>query len=1158
MEQAKSSGRRLMRRVVRRLNRLVFPRLARERDRHREQDRKLREQARKLDSLRRRADELAARRTRSIRSAREFGTAYRRILAASLGVGVPELGPAADKAPSSEVSSADSKRVREMYDRGRIVRLLQEGSPLDEAVADMVRAYGDRPEKEFARSLSQALLGDPATRVAGHVGLAVLGHRVWPALAWHYFTELDTDTWQRTCPVEYVQTAFRQDRAVASAAVEEIVDRPPATFSPDIWVKLVQVCFGAGEEKFAEKLFTIAEGFAADAPDVWRHTAVERDWLRPWVDKALRPRPLPEIPVGDIPLAVLDYKSPDRDETSSNLGDYVQTLASLTHLVRHRNLTFRSADPELADFVSGLQDRVRPELVLDTAERAVTLLPFQRDASNYDTVPEGTWAVVFGWYMQSIFGRYDFPLHPNLRPILVSFHINRLEVLTPEAIAYLKAHGPVGCRDWTTVDLLLSAGVPAFFSGCLTTTVGGVFPDLPADEVPGDDAPVIYVDTDAPEDAQTGTQAGDRYRDDSLVPNLHAAVELLDGYRRSYSTLVTSRLHCYLPGRSVGVDVDFRPKNKADIRFAGLQDLTDEGFFAMRDGIRAKLAAVLTAIVAGKTAEEVYAVWREVCADDVAAARARRESVPRIAPPSVDVAAACATVRAEQVIMPRTAPVPEGDEVHVALALDGNLKSEMDVVVAAMADNCSRPLHLWILCRDHSADDFAAFADRFPEVTTTWLPCDHVDYGPISGMLRHITVSTMDRLLLPDLLPELDRIVYHDIDALPLGDVATLYEWDLAGQPLAARAALAENASSGFGNIYRGLKRLRQDPDATGDLLHRMHARHGFDYAAFNAGILVLDLARMRADEFSRDFIPFVECYGMNDQEILNCYAGPNRAPLPPAWNAWPIQEVITDPRIIHWAGALKPWKPEYVLFRDRWQEYVARVAQRQSAAQARRRAATSVDEVIARVRRENLTYLNDGMLRDLADAVAEADREGRPGVIVEAGAARGGSAIVMAAVKADGRRLKVYDAFGMIPPPTDADGEKAQRRYETIASGASAGVGEDTYYGYRDDLLAEVTDSFARFGVPVRENDVDLVEGYFADTLRIDDPVAVAHVDSDWYESTMTCLERIVPRLVPGGRLVIDDYDHWEGCRKAVDEFFDGRTGFRFERKNRLHIVKL
>ena len=71
-----------------------------------------------------------------------------------------------------------------------------------------------------------------------------------------------------------------------------------------------------------------------------------------------------------------------------------------------------------------------------------------------------------------------------------------------------------------------------------------------------------------------------------------------------------------------------------------------------------------------------------------------------------------------------------------------------------------------------------------------------------------------------------------------------------------------------------------------------------------------------------------------------------------------------------------------------------------------------------------------------------------------------------MAAAKAPERPMKVYDVFGMIPP---ADREGRRRRPRALREdrrGESKGVGGDTYYGYRDDLYAEVTESFARHGV--------------------------------------------------------------------------------------------
>jgi hypothetical protein len=215
------------------------------------------------------------------------------------------------------------------------------------------------------------------------------------------------------------------------------------------------------------------------------------------------------------------------------------------------------------------------------------------------------------------------------------------------------------------------------------------------------------------------------------------------------------------------------------------------------------------------------------------------------------------------------------------------------------------------------------------------------------------------------------------------------------------------------------------------------------------------------------------------------------------------------------------------------------------------------VEEAIERARAEHLTYLRKNDLRELATIVADADANQLPGLIVEAGTARGGSAIVMAAAKAPARGMKVYDVFGMIPAPSEHDGPDVHRRYEKIAGGEAKGVGGDTYYGYRDDLYEEVKASFSRLGVPVDEHNVELVQGLFEDTIDLDEPVAFAHLDGDWYESTLTCLERIAPLIVPGGRIVLDDYDHWSGCRRAVDEYFADRPDFRREHKAKLHVIR-
>src|SRR5205823_5477973 len=147
-------------------------------------------------------------------------------------------------------------------------------------------------------------------------------------------------------------------------------------------------------------------------------------------------------------------------------------------------------------------------------------------------------------------------------------------------------------------------------------------------------------------------------------------------------------------------------------------------------------------------------------------------------------------------------------------------------------------------------------------------------------------------------------------------------------------------------------------------------------------------------------------------------------------------------------------------------------------------------------------------------------EKNGSSGILIEAGCALGGSAIVIASAKSKNRPLYVYDVFGMIPPPSENDDADVQERYSVIKSGQAKGIQGNRYYGYEDNLVDRVTGNFLRHGVPVEANNVHLVKGLFQDTLRVDEPVALAHLDGDWYESVMTCLQRIESHLTPNGVL--------------------------------------
>jgi hypothetical protein len=70
--------------------------------------------------------------------------------------------------------------------------------------------------------------------------------------------------------------------------------------------------------------------------------------------------------------------------------------------------------------------------------------------------------------------------------------------------------------------------------------------------------------------------------------------------------------------------------------------------------------------------------------------------------------------------------------------------------------------------------------------------------------------------------------------------------------------------------------------------------------------------------------------------------------------------------------------------------------------------------------------------------------------------------------------------------------------------------------------------------------NRIEYVVGRVEDTIPIQVPqtISILRVDTDWYSSTLHILNHLYERVSPGGVLIFDDYDSWEGARTAVDEF--------------------
>ncbi|MET0468163.1 MAG: glycosyltransferase [Aeromicrobium sp.] len=817
---------------------------------------------------------------------RRWAQAYEQLLAAAQG---RRPGKAPGEVPEDPAAGVARRRDPALTD------WLLAGTEPSVAYARAAREIALGQGLSFAQAFADALVarlgGAP-----GHLAAATVAyHRDLTALAEHHFSQVSEAEALAAAPLELVGTLFARDPDRARADVERWLAED-LDLGTQTWFDALRHVWPSGDADLTARLHErVAATHAATGSPGWADADLHVTWIDRWRG-ATRGRSLP-TPNGRVPFAVIDYVQPGRTKTSQNIGDHIQTLASLGHVARHQNLRWHGEEG-LPELLGDLQQRVRPELRLDTAAGDVELYRMERDASTFQAFPEGTWLLEFGWHMHDLMasGVWDFPLHPNLRPIFVSFHCNKRALLTDESLDYLRAHGPIGCRDWTTVDLLLSLDVPAFFSGCITTSVSTVFPELSERPEPA----TVYVDHvrgPVPKGKRNIKQSRGVVKRRSFVENMREAIKLLEWYRTNFTDVVTMRLHCYLPTRSLGLAVDFQPKYNADIRFNGLYDIDDQEFDAIRTRMIERLQPVLTAILSGAGEDEVYALWRETVADEVAAARARHDAVVALDAPGPSAAELVAPLAAGD------SPL-EGDSVDVVLVAAERDLARMPAFLAAAAAGSSRPLRFHVL---------APLAD--PGVTA---PDGHevrwVDTTSVPAPERNAV-----ELLVPELLGGVRRAVVLPLDAIVLGDLAELADLDLGEHALAARDTTLPG-SSGFQVFYNAAKRLDDDPHAAHDFYRRVHARHVFDFDAYDTGVLVLDLERMRADGFTEEMLTHVRAFGLGTREALHLYAGPHRAPVPPRWAHVPTREHLDEePSLVHWADRTKPWSGAYVARQELW-----------------------------------------------------------------------------------------------------------------------------------------------------------------------------------------------------------------------------------------------
>lgn len=171
-----------------------------------------------------------------------------------------------------------------------------------------------------------------------------------------------------------------------------------------------------------------------------------------------------------------------------------------------------------------------------------------------------------------------------------------------------------------------------------------------------------------------------------------------------------------------------------------------------------------------------------------------------------------------------------------------------------------------------------------------------------------------------------------------------------------------------------------------------------------------------------------------------------------------------------------------------------------------------------------------------MAGALRRVDANGIVGDVVECGVWKGGN-IILARQLSPNRVCWLYDTFTGMTFPEDVDikrsGERASAQYEKKKERGGKWHGVS---------VKEVRANLEAMGV-FDERKTRFVVGPVEETLlfeiNLPAEIALLRLDTDWHSSTKVELEVLYPRLAVGGVLIVDDYGHWMGARKAVNDYF-------------------
>lgn len=253
--------------------------------------------------------------------------------------------------------------------------------------------------------------------------------------------------------------------------------------------------------------------------------------------------------------------------------------------------------------------------------------------------------------------------------------------------------------------------------------------------------------------------------------------------------------------------------------------------------------------------------------------------------------------------------------IPIVFSTDHNYVMPTCVTIASLLQSGKENYAIYVLVADDvNEDDRSLLRNQVAELSAGSV----IDFLSMGGAfdggfeIRGISKACYFRLLIPWLLPDVEKVIYSDVDIIFRTGLRELYSTELGEDYFAGVVARGSVKT-----MKKHISRLGLDPEAY-----------------INSGLILINAAKMREDNMKETFLKLAEKKLLfQDQDIINIASKGRIRFLPERWNmspAWLAEDVkagkcdgTTRGCVLHYSG-LKPWEAMTYCWNEWWDTYKA------------------------------------------------------------------------------------------------------------------------------------------------------------------------------------------------------------------------------------------